>query len=235
MSETTTPPETPAALTATLRWLPLILIGAELIFVVINLGNYALGYPSQLLHLAFYLDKEANIPAWFSSMQLFLIAVVVVIAAFADDTESKPSHWFFSLIAFGFIFLSVDEAAFLHEQFSFRLTKLDWMPGISGDRGSWIVLYAAIGGVVVLANIRNIVACADRFRKEAMVAGLGAAVFLGGAVGAEIVSYEFTAREASDLNYVIQVAIEEFLEMLGATVMLYAALLLLAKRYGFRL
>lgn len=205
-----------------------------MIFVAINLGNYALGYPSQFLHHAFYLDKEANIPTWFSSSQLLLIAIIVLIAAFADDAESKPSRWFFILIAFGFIFLSVDEAAFLHEQFSMRLKKLDWMPRFSGDHGSWIVMYAAAGIAVILANLHNILACANRYRKETMVAGLGGAILVSGAVGAEIVGFEI-ARDATDLTYVIEVLVEEFLEMLGATVMLYAAFLLLAKRYGFRL
>ena len=64
------------------------------------------------------------------------------------------------------------------------------------------------------------------FRPVAVVGGAGALLYVVGAVGFEIASFPFRDSAATyDLQLMAQ-TIEEFLEMLGVTVILYAALTL---------
>ena len=46
-----------------------------------------------------------------------------------------------------------------------------------------------------------------------------------GGVGLEIISYQFLREDETSLFYIVEVAFEEFLEMLGASLILYGAIL----------
>ena len=64
----------------------------------------------------------------------------------------------------------------------------------------------------------------QHFKPEAGVAAVGAAVYVGGAVGLEVVSYLLLASGVPADLYLLEVAVEEFLEMAGVSVILYAVL-----------
>ena len=63
----------------------------------------------------FELNREANIPTWFSSFLLTLNAVILVIIAIRTKAKQGPysAQWF--VLAAIFLYLSIDESALLHE------------------------------------------------------------------------------------------------------------------------
>ena len=211
------------------RWVFVALVAIELTIVAVNFLDWRFGMPSRLMHDLFYLDGEANIPAWFSSSQLLIAGLIVGLAAFAGQSQRHPSRLFFLVVAVGAVFLSMDEVATVHEQIGGRLKKLAVLPGFQDTHGEWIPLYGLIGVVLLLVNWRNLLACWTRHRRAALTAGLGGGLIVAGAIGVEIASMGLP-RDPHNFDYFLAVSAEEFLEMIGGTVLLCGALLLLRDR-----
>src|SRR5688500_17465893 len=63
----------------------------------------------------FDLDREANLPVWFSSMQLFGAAVLSGVFAWCFVSRRDRRSWVLLLPPALFLFLSLDEVATIHE------------------------------------------------------------------------------------------------------------------------
>ena len=166
-------------------------------------------------------DREVSIPTWFSATQLFMVAVVLW------DRARKVGelHAFFLVLACGFLFLSMDEAAAVHDNI-FRFAqrrKLPWLAG--AEYLAWMVPYALAGTVGIAICLRPAWSVARRFPREAGIIALGGALFVGGGVGLEIVTHLLYVI-AVDAYFFLAVAAEEFCEMAGVSLMLYGFLLL---------
>src|SRR5687767_12059243 len=62
-----------------------------------------------------YLNGEATIPAWFSSIALLMVALVLAVIGTTKHRTGDGTGWYWTTLAFGFIYLSMDEAAAIHE------------------------------------------------------------------------------------------------------------------------
>lgn len=202
------------------------LIVFELCLVLIFAADTLLDSPIGIIHRLFDLDAEGNIPAWFSSIQLFLIGLIFLIKGYRPDPDRAPSPLFFLMVGAGFVFLSADEAASIHEKITYVLKNFEWVPRFRGNHGIWIFFYPLIGLILLCATFREIVALCNRYRRATFIIATGIGIFLLGAVGLEIVRYQHIDQSATPLLYKVEVACEEFLEMFGASVMLYGAMLL---------
>lgn len=176
----------------------------------------------------FDLDDERSLTTWFSVIQLFVIGAVLLLAAANNRRQQDLSN--FALIAAGllFIWLSADEGSQLHERLTymarhFGLSELSFV----GEYGAWIVAYAVLGSIAVALGIRHIGAVWRHFRPVAVTGFGGFTMFLVGAVGFEMASFPF--RESDETLTQVAVTIEEFLEMAGASVVLYASLILASR------
>ena len=67
------------------------------------------------------------------------------------------------------------------------------------------------------------------FRKEALIFLGGMIVFLAGAGGGETITY-FYVDKSNPFVYTVEVVVEEFLEMSGASILFYSVLLLAIKK-----
>lgn len=211
------------------RSLLLGLLSFELLLV----GLYVIlpGIQIPRLFRLFDLDVEGNIPAWFSSLQLFMIGFLLILAT-RRDSAPPPTSTFLILSGLVFIFLSMDEAAAIHEQISTVIGRPDWLPSFRGKRGYWIPIYFVILGGLLIAARQNLIVCWTHFRHETTWMLVGMAVFLMGAAGLEALAYEFLLQDFKPLNpavYRVEVIGEEFLEMSGASLMLYAVLLFILR------
>jgi uncharacterized membrane protein len=104
------------------------------------LANWGLHQPFWKLTVLINLDGEANMPAWYSSMQLFLVAGLMAIFAYIKfDKENKVS-WNLLLWPLIFMALSLDEAAKIHEWLGGKLDVL--LPG--GTRENTLFWYTGI-------------------------------------------------------------------------------------------
>ncbi len=202
-----------------------LLIAVEFAFVLIFLADKWAGTPFWVIHRFFDLDAESNIPAWFASIQLFLIGIVLWMSAGHSQEGARPSPWFLYMAACGFIFLSADEAASIHETITLVLQSKEIFPRFSGGHGIWIPIYAAVGAFFLLLTRRQLVSLWRDYRQAAGIGLAGMIVLLAGAVGLEICSYEFLRDGSHPAFYDLEVAMEEFLEMCGGSLMLYGAAL----------
>lgn len=202
-----------------------LLIALELCMVILYLLDhrfYAFGRTHHLIDL----DQESTVPSWFSSVQLFLIGILFLLQKFRYPLPKNDSLNFLSFIGLCLIFLSMDEAISIHERVSWTFNHIEWLPRFKGDYGLWIPIYVVAGLTLLAVLQKNILKIWRFYPKESVLFTLGFLIVLAGGVGLEIISYQYL-RNVDELNnlYLLEVAVEEGLEMIGASVMLYAAVL----------
>ncbi len=197
----------------------LLLLGAIAIeAVLIALHLLALSSGQQSLVRLFHLNLERNLPTWFSSMQLFLVAL----ALFSLPLSRLPAtpRWQLLLFAGIFLFLSIDEFVSLHETITRVAKSVAWVPTFNAH-GAWILPYCAAAIVLLLLLRKSILWVWRADRHGFLAAASGMALFATGAVGIELVSYYL---EPASMLLLISVVLEEWLEMLGSSLILYAVL-----------
>jgi len=175
------------------------------------------------------LDREANLPAWFSSTLLSLAALAAFArAAVARGAGERGAH---AWLAFGAVIaaMSLDETAQIHELVGFIGGRL--LP-----EGAMYFHFKAIlpGLVVVLAlslALRSFVRALDGPTRARFV--VAACFFFGGAMGVEMIGSGLARREGFDsARYIVVCVVEESCEMTGVILMIRALLLNLEARCG---
>lgn len=205
------------------------LVAIELTLVALYLLDLLCGEP-QPFHLLFNLDGEANIPAWFSSAQLLAIALTLWTGGRSRGEWPQPSRWFLNLLAVGFLLLSLDETAQVHETVTGLIGSryIDWVPVLLTDHKLFAVL-ALVAVFGVLKYFYPTWRAAWRgSRRECTMALIGVCLVLLG--GSLIEALGYLWLEKGTMAYKMEVAAEEFLEMFGATLILRAALVFVLAR-----
>lgn len=140
----------------------------------------------------FDLDDENNLPTWFSSFLLLFVS-------FALMTLVTPpkDRLYWQLLAAGFLVMSIDEVAGLHESLNTAI-EMNWaIPGT--------VLVAAVGVWFAPFLMRQ----PARLRWLMMLSGL---IYVGGVIGVELLSADI---DSDSLQYEAAVSVEESMEMFG--------------------
>jgi hypothetical protein len=201
------------------------LIGVELLLVAAFLLAYWAGHPYEAVTRLINLDTEANLPTWFSSVQLFAAGLTAAAIGFSGRSKSgtrlDADTWIWLTAAATFLFLSLDEAAQFHEALGGILSQRMSASGL--QHGFWIVVFLPAGLVALGVEIWLL----PRLFPESIQARtcfvLGCLLIIV-AAGLEIVSYGLK-RSLYSASYVVEVSVEEFSEMLGGTLVLHAFLL----------
>ena len=212
--------------------LTMVVLSLVVAHVCVQYIKFFLGHDAQLgFERQFNLVKENNIPTWYSSSALLLSAVLLGMIGLVNKREDNlyTLHWF-GLAAI-FLFLSIDEAASLHEKLGFELLN-PMLKSIGYFHGfgyfPWVIAGATFTLIVALAYLRFLAALPSQTGSLFLIAGT---LFVGGALGMEMLEarYIYYYSEA-DFTYYMFVAVEECLEMLGVVLFLYALLLHLGSR-----
>lgn len=195
--------ETPYQFRVSTRDYTASLFALAAVFILCHLGLYYYNYhveelPWLLLQL-FDIDEENNLPTWFSSFILGNIAFFVYVRSMQPELERKL-HWRF--ISFGFLLLSIDEVAGLHETFNSSI-EINW-----AIYGAILILFLAAAFVPFLLSLP---------RKLAALFILSGALFVSGAIVTELLSEDM---DSDTWAYAMAVALEEGLEMVGALLFL---------------
>ena len=200
-----------------------LLILTEFLFFSV----YLLGTTNTPLTITstFDLDGEATIPAWFSSIQLFLTGLVLLSFGNWEKNKQIRNPFFIYLTGIVFIFLSLDESAMMHEKITRVLRTIEGVPSFKGGHGIWIYLYALPMLVGVFLGFSTVKTFFRTYFKQALFMTAGVLIFIFGAVGIEIVSYQFLRDDLTSTFYKLSVAFEEVLEMMGISLFLYGSLL----------
>lgn len=167
------------------------------------------------INRAVNLNGENTIPVWFTSSQLLALAVTTYLAFRRDHSKS----WL--LLAAGFLFLSVDETAMLHESFGAAIYK----DLISEDYGysDWVYVFSLpiAAGAAILAML------IARFRAVSgwsFWSGTAGLLLWMGTIGFELAD---SSRPGAlilfenTLCHPLHIA-EELCEMAGASLLLFA-------------
>lgn len=176
------------------------------------------------------LDGENNLPALFSTALLLSASVLLALIARLERHDGAPDATKWTLLAIGFLLMGMDEALALHEHLIAPLRAL------LGGRQLGIFYFAwVIPGIVLVAALGAFfLPFLSRLPRSTAVAFvLAAAIYLGGALGVELV--EGWWREGHghrNAVYHLLVSLEEGMEMLGTVFFIHALLLYLAGHHG---
>jgi len=155
------------------------------------------------------LSYEENLPTWYSSCLLFAAGLLLSQIALSAWQDRDRFRWHWWLLAAGFFYMSLDEAAEIHEN----------LGGLVGGSGvfyfDWVIPAGALVlvlGVIYLPFLRGLPAPSrGRFV-------LAAALYLGGALVMELPLGWWTQRAGYDnLTYALIDWVEEALEIAGAS------------------
>jgi hypothetical protein len=197
----------------------LLILGYCIVWII------APGFEWGPISLFLDVDREVSIPTWFSAIQLFAIGLLLILQA----RGAKQLRFYLFILGLGFMFLSMDESAAIHEKIIDSAKRLDlqWLLRLTcmGSHKAWMVPYVLVGLAVLLASYRPVLFIWRNFRREAVLVAIGLLLFGIGGIGLEILSFEF-AEASSGTAYNWTVAGEEFFEMAGMSVVLYGFMLL---------
>ncbi|WP_221032468.1 hypothetical protein [Actomonas aquatica] len=181
-----------------------VLVGIHVLLTVIHYRFTELPW---LFRQIFDVDEEDSFPTWYSAMALLFTALTLAAHAWGQTDQAQNQGLIaWRVLAAGFLFLSIDEIAGMHETLN-SVTEMSW--AIPGG-------IVALGvGVFYLRFLRRLpLGVAVGFC-------IGGAIYVGGAVGIELLTEPFLENDALDtLPYNIWTAVEESMEMGGVLVFL---------------
>ena len=178
----------------------------------------------------FDVNKEANLPAWFSSSVLLAAALVLWDTAREKSAvrDRFARHWW--ILAAVFLYLSLDELISLHEATSGMIRGALDVSEEGPLSQAWILLAAPLVLLFALFYLRFLFHLPPRVRYLTLAAGC---IYVAGAIGMEVPGAYVRAEYGSDtIAYAVMTTIEESMEMLGAVVFLYAMALYAERAHG---
>lgn len=185
----------------------IILLG---IHVGLTLYHYRVDELPWLLRQLFDVDEENNIPTWYSSIALFLAALLLFLLARGKSDNRDPFSIYWIGLSAGFLLLSLDEMAGLHESLN------------TVTESSWALYGAVVVIIVAIAYLRFLYHLPTRTAVQFILSG---AVFLGGAIGVELYTEPYLHNDALDtLAYNLWTPVEEGMEMFGVILFINALL-----------
>lgn len=212
-----------------IRRLTLLFLVIALAFVPLNyflraveqLPDYLTYDPQQFLFLL-DVDGETTIPTWYSTLLLAIAGLLLAVIAHIRREADYRWHW--RLLALLFTVLSIDELTSIHERLMHPMRGALYKFGLyeSYLYFAWVVPAAL--GIVVLAvlYIRFFFALP---RRTLWLFVLAAAIFIGGALGLELLGGHFVYSDGiTNRTFRMLQPIEELGEMVGLTVFIYALL-----------
>ncbi len=200
-----------------------------LIFIVIGLSLASItGQFFQYYHLShspeiidkLNVDGEYTIPSLFSSFSLLFCSILLgwISRKKWQNNDKYTGKWIgLSVI---FFYLALDETISLHEQLIHPLRKLLNATGIFYY--TWVIPGSILVIAVALIYWKFVQALPPKIK---YLFFLSAIFYVGGAIGMEMINGYYSYLYDSEMFvYEILVTIEEFFEMLGVVVFIYALL-----------
>ena len=227
-------------MSAALRQIPLLILALLAVDVALVLApaiDYAAGSPYPRLRKLLDLGGEMTVQAWYSSVQWAVAAALFAFVFFHAYRNRMQGAIPMGLLTLACLAFSVDEVVAVHEWIGDKSDVL--LPG--GDRantsfsrtGIWpfllgIPVLAILGTLVV--RVRHIFIPRSRRALLLLIAGL-AAMFTG-ALAVELAVNLVEPTDDYSGWLLLQHVFEEFLEMLGITLIIWSGLALL-RDHGF--
>lgn len=169
----------------------------------------------------FDVNTESNIPSLYSTITLFVCAILLFLIHFIENSKQKKlGYW--SFLGLIFLFLAVDENIELHERImglvrnTFHLTGFFYY--------AWIVPYFLAVFLLGCYYLPFLLKLPRSIMYHFIIAFT---LFIGGAVGMEMIGGRHDSLYGQDVILAMYYSIEELLEMLGIAVFIKGLLLYL--------
>jgi ABC-type multidrug transport system permease subunit len=168
----------------------------------------------------FDLNAEANVPTWFSTIVLFSVALTAAAIYFLKESMAmaeRPWRRFWLIFSAVYAYLSLDEAARIHEILDVVLIK-------------WVLVYAPFAGAFFIACVYyfTVIRKQDSHLRFWILGGLIA--YAVGGLGAESVSH--ILRPLPNFWQQVEYIVEEGLEMIGMSMVWMGCLQELVRVYN---
>ena len=196
----------------------------------VKFSEYKLGH-DRLYGLVplFYVSAEQSVPTLFSVLILFSAAFLLTVIAVLKKKEEDPDLSKWAILAFGFLFMTVDEACSIHEKLVMPVRKLLGGGHLGIFHFAWVIPGIALVFVLSVFFLRFLLRLPAKTRLTFMVA---ATLYIGGAVGFELIGGWYVESYGNrNLTNSMLATIEESLEMAGVIVFIYALLKYIADNY----
>jgi hypothetical protein len=166
----------------------------------------------------FNVRGEGNLPSTYSSLSLLFCSALLAIITSAKKKDGDPYTPYWFGLAVIFLFLSIDEAAAVHELLIRPIRSALNTSGLLFF--AWVIPYGILLFLFVILYLRFLAGLPARMRWLFITAGL---VFVSGAIGFEIFGAPLAeAGLRGSLSYAVLISIEELLEMVGIVIFIYA-------------
>lgn len=205
-------------------------------FVVANLGDIIARVFMDIqsafgLIRLFDADEEQSFPTYFSIVMLLFAALLLALIGYLtrQNKHADAAYWF-GLSAV-FLFLSIDEAASIHEVMVKPLRKFVGKEMGALHLMTWVLPYAALVLIVGAVYLRFLWRLPRRLAALMVISGT---IYVGGAIGTELLTgwIFLQEHEQYSLGYYLASATEEALEMSGIALFIHALSDYVEKTYG---
>jgi hypothetical protein len=178
----------------------------------------------------FDLDKESNIPTFFSATVLVSASGILGVIAAVKRRASAPQAWHWTILAFFFLYLGLDEFVGIHEYANRPVRNAFGAWATGGFYFAWVIPGLALVVVLAAAYMKFWWNLPTPTRGLVFVAG---ALYIAGALGFEIVGGRYAEQHGREnAAYVAIASIEESLEMAGAILFVFAMLDYIQRNVG---
>ena len=168
----------------------------------------------------FSVNAEGTIPTWYATLLLFITAVLLAFIASTKYRTGAPYRLHWAGLAVIFLYLSIDEGVAIHEIFSDPLQELFNTSGYLTF--GWLIIFVPLLLLFALAYLRFLIHLPPRTRNLFILAGI---IYVGGAVIVESISANRWDLDGGvTFPYLAIATVEEFFEMAGIIVFIYALL-----------
>ncbi len=170
------------------------------------------------------LGAELSLPAWYSSILLMSVAVLMLVCSHLEKMLHTPTSKGWLILGLGFAYMSFDELSVIHELFGKLTGDFPDLFGFLSYR--WVIIGIPIVIVVAIGFLPFLLRLPSPTRIRLIVAG---AIYVGGAIGLELIGARLGTTMGFDHpSAVIAANVEEILEIVGVTLAFRALVLHLA-------
>ena len=170
------------------------------------------------LTTVFDLDREHNIPTYFSTIMLLICSLLfIVIGESKNDFEGRY-RWHWTILGIIFFGLAIDEMLSFHEKTIEPLRNLLNTSGLLYH--AWVIPAGLFLLALAFWYRKFLAEMPTRFRRLFILSGL---IYVIGAMGIEMIGGLIISRyDQNNLTYALLTNFEEFFEIFGIILLIHA-------------
>lgn len=174
----------------------------------------------------FHLGKEANLPSYISALLILGASILCGLIALHQRQIGAPlvKHW--SILASGLVFMSFDEATQIHDGILGPMFSSYFGRGEGIWHFGWYVPFIPLVVAIAIYFMPFLKRIPRKYVGLFILAGC---VYVGGAIGVEMIQSYISYHEIGGGAMAMSLLIEEMCEMMGMVVLIYTLLLYMSE------